>query len=409
MIALRIALRYLFAPKSHRAVNVISVISIAGVAVATMAIVVVLSVFNGFTSLAGDRLGKLDPDLKVTPLEGKAFASADSLAAAIAAVDGVASAMPVLGERALLVAPDKQLPVKLIGIDPAEYAAPGIDSTLIDGVYATHAIVGPDTLAAAQLSVGVALSSHLRPGGESQATLYVPRRLGRINPANPADAYRTLPIAVSGVFQVDQPEYDTDCIFVPLDRLRGLLEYDNNEASAINIALEPGADIALVEKGIHEITGKSFDVLPRERQQADTFRMISIEKWVTFLMLVFILLIASFNIVSTLSLLVIEKRDNMLTLRALGASRRTVRAVFADLGWLITACGGVIGTALGVVLSLLQEHFGFIKLDGDPSALSVDSYPVRLAWPDVALVLATVLTVGLAIAQLSRLFSKKID
>lgn len=408
MIALRIALRYLFAPKSHRAVNVISVISIAGVAVATMAIVVVLSVFNGFTSLAGDRLGKLDPDLRVVPLEGKAFSRADSMAVAIAGADGVASAMPVLRERALLVAPDNQLPVKLIGIDPAGYGATGIDSTLIDGIYATHAVAGPDTLAAAQLSVGVALSSHLRPAGESQARLYVPRRRGRINPANPAAAYRTLPIAVSGVFQVDQPEYDTDCVFVPLDRLRSLLEYHNDEASAIDIALTPGTDIADAEKTIRKIAGSAFDVLPRERQQADTFRMISIEKWVTFLMLVFILLIASFNIVSTLSLLVIEKRDNMLTLRALGASRRTVRAVFADLGWLITAAGGIIGTALGVVLSLLQEHFGFIKLDGDPAALSVDSYPVRLAWPDVALVLITVLTVGLAIAALSQLFSKKI-
>ncbi len=408
MIALRIALRYLFAPKSHRAVNIISVISIAGVAVATMAIVVVLSVFNGFTSLAGDRLGKLDPDLKVTPIEGKTFAQADSIAAAIAATDGVASAMPVLSERALLVAPDNQLPVRLIGIDPAGYDAPGIDSTLIDGIYATDALVGADTLAAAQLSVGVALGSRLRPGGESQAHIYVPRRLGRINPANPAAAYRTMPVAVSGVFQVDQPEYDTDCVFVPLDRLRALLEYDESEASAINIALSPGADIAAAEKAVRLITGSAFDVLPRERQQADTFRMISIEKWVSFLMLVFILLIASFNIVSTLSLLVIEKRDNMLTLRAIGASRNTVRAVFADLGWLITAAGGVIGTVLGVILSLIQEHFGLIKLDGDPAALSVDSYPVRLEWGDVALVLATVLIVGLAIAALSRLFSKKI-
>jgi len=408
MIAFRIALRYLFAPKSHRAVNVISVISIAGVAVATMAIVVVLSVFNGFTSLAGSRLGKVDPDLKVTPREGKVFTQADSLAAAMTEIDGVASAMPVLGERALLVAPDNQLPVRLIGIDPTDYDAPGIDSTLIDGVYATHAVIGADTIAAVQLSVGVALSSRLRPSGESQAQLYVPRRLGRINPANPAAAYRSLPVAVSGVFQVDQPEYDTDCIFVPLGRLRRLLEYDDNEASAIHITLVSGADIAATEKALREFAGNAFDVLPRERQQADTFRMISIEKWMTFLMLVFILLIASFNIVSTLSLLVIEKRDNMLTLRALGASRRTVRSVFADLGWLITAAGGAIGTALGVILSLLQEHFGFIKLDGDPAALSVDSYPVHLEWPDVALVLATVIIVGFAIAQLSKIFSRKI-
>lgn len=408
MFALRIALRYLFAPKSHRAVNVISVISIAGVAVATMAIVVVLSVFNGFTTLAGSRLGKVDPDLKIVPTADKVFAAADSLAAAIGAVPGVASAMPVLTERGLIVAPDNQMPVRLIGIDPAGYGAPGIDSMLIDGVYATDAVVGADTIAAAQLSVGVALQTRLRPGGESQASLYVPRRIGRINPANPAAAYRSLPVAVSGVTQVDQPEYDTDCVFVPLASLRHLLEYESAEASAIDISLTPGADGRAVEKAVGIIAGSDFDILPRERQQADTFRMISIEKWVTFLMLVFILIIASFNIVSTLSLLVIEKRDNMLTLRALGASRHTVRVVFADLGWLITAAGGSIGVVLGIVLSLVQEKFGLIRLDADPEALSVDAYPVHLEWSDVGLVFATVLAVGFVIALLSRIFSRKI-
>ena len=269
--------------------------------------------------------------------------------------------------------------------------------------------MGGDTVAAVQLSVGTALQSRLRPGGESMATIYVPRRTGRINPANPAAAYRTMDAAVSGVFQVDQPEYDTDCIFVPLQRLRNLLEYSHEDASSINVALQPGADEESVQKSVESLLGPEFRVLPREMQQADTFRMISIEKWVTFLMLVFILLIASFNIVSTLSLLVIEKRENMLTLRALGASRGTVRAVFADLGWLITAAGGVVGAVLGVVLSLLQEHFGFIKLDGDPQALSVDSYPVRLEWPDVAAVVLTVFIVGFAISLLSRIFSRKIQ
>lgn len=409
MLPFRIALRYLFAPKSHRAVNVISVISIAGVAVATMAIVVVLSVFNGFTSLAGDRLGRIDPDLKVVPLEGKAFAQADSLAAAIAALDGVASAMPVLAERALLVAPDHQQPVRLIGIDPVEYGAEGIDSMLIDGVYATHAVIGPDTIAAVQLSVGVALNSRLRPGDDSRASVYVPRRVGRINPANPAAAYRNMPVVVSGVFQIDQPEYDNDCVFVPLDPLRRLLEYTGDEASSIDISVASGARLPAVQAAVESIAGAAFAVLTRDRQQADTFRMIAIEKWVTFLMMVFILLIASFNIVSTLSLLVIEKRDNMLTLRALGASQGAVRAVFAWLACLITAAGGVVGAVLGVGLSLLQEHFGLIKLDGDPSALSVDAYPVHLEWGDVGLVLVTVVAVGVAIAALTRIFTRKIN
>jgi len=168
-------------------------------------------------------------------------------------------------------------------------------------------------------------------------------------------AARQLPVVVSAVFQIDQPEYDNDCVTVPLDALRRLLEYRAGEASAIDIGLEPGADAARVASDIGAMLGDGFDVLSRERQQADTFRMISVEKWITFLMLVFILVVASFNIVSTLSLMVIEKRYDMATLRSLGASRSTVRRVFIAEGWLITAVGGLVGIALGVGLSLLQE------------------------------------------------------
>ena len=397
MLALRIALRYLFAKKSHRAVNVISVISLAGVAVATMAIVVVLSVFNGFSDLAHTRLGRIDPDFKAVVKVGKVFAGADSVAVVLSGIEGVAWASPTLQERALLVAGDAQMPVRVTGSDPGAYSAPDLSPVIIDGAYATEAHVGADTLAAAQLSVGVALHTGLRPGGMSAAVLYAPRRVGRINPANPAAAYRRLPVAVSAVFQIDQPEYDNDCVTVPLDALRRLLEYRADEASAIDIGLEPGADAARVASDIGAMLGDGFDVLSRERQQADTF------------MLVFILVVASFNIVSTLSLMVIEKRYDMATLRSLGASRSTVRRVFIAEGWLITAVGGLVGIALGVGLSLLQERFVLIRLDGDPAALSVEAYPVRLEWGDVGMVLATVVVVGFAIAQLSRLFTRKID
>lgn len=409
-LELRIALRYLFAPKSHKAVNVISVVSMAGVAVATMAIVVVLSVFNGFNHLALSRLGRLDPDLKVEPASGKVIAAADSLARCLPQeIAGVAHAMPVLRERGLIVSNQNQLPVVLTGIDPAGFDAPGIDSVLIDGIYATDAFVGSDTVAAAQLSVGVALGSELRPVTNSGAAVYVPRRRGRINPANPAAAYRFMPVEVSGVFQVDQPEYDNDLVFLPLERLRSLLEYDNGEASSISVYVNTGYDCAKVKAELETRLGPSFLVLTRTQQQTDTFRMISIEKWVTFLMLMFILLIASFNIVSTLSLLVIEKRQNMGTLRALGASRRMVASVFVYLGWLITAMGGLAGCLAGVALSLIQEHFGLIKLGVDSQALSIESYPVVLDWGDVAVVLVAVLAVGAAISQISRIFTRKIS
>ena len=160
-------------------------------------------------------------------------------------------------------------------------------------------------------------------------------------------------------------------------------------------------------KAVSQCLPEGFEVLDREQQQPDTYRMIAVEKWVTFLMLIFILLIASFNIISTLSLLAIEKRQNMATLRALGASRRTVTSVFICLGWLITTVGAAAGTIAGLTLSLIQQHFGLIRLNADPSALTIDVYPVRVEWPDIAAVFAAVLITGLIIAQTARLFTRK--
>lgn len=408
MTSLFIALRYLFARKSHKVVNVISVISIAGVAVATMAIVVVLSVFNGFSRLAFTHLSAIDPTVKITPREAKVLESADSLAAVLEALPEVAVAMPVLEERALLAGDEGQTPVIVRGVDPRRMAsAVDLDAVFIDGEYEPGSI--HDSIAPAQLAVGVAVNTGLRPSAYSFADIYMPRRLGRINPANPAAAYRQLPVVVTGVFRIDQPEYDTEYVFAPLERVRELLEYEHAEASAIDVKAAPGvSDSRLAEAVSAVLPGDGFQVLDRERQQADTFRMISVEKWVTFLMLVFILVIASFNIVSTISLMVIEKADNMRTLRALGETRRSITSVFVLLGWLITVIGGVAGVLLGLILSLAQQHFGLIKLAADPSALTIAVYPVHVEWGDIALVLATIVVVGFAIAQVARIFTRKI-
>lgn len=408
MLALRIALRYLAAPKSHRAVNIITFISMAGVAVATMAIIVVLSVFNGFSDLAGAHLSMIDPDFKVAAVRGKVFADADSIAHVLADIPGVAAAAPSLQERGLLTTGSTQMPVVFKGVSPDGIAATAdLDKLLIDGIYAPTNLM-PDSCAGAQIAVGVAVDMHLRPSPTEAAELYVPRREGRINPANPAASYRRLPLAVTGVIRVEQPEYDANFILIPLDEARRLLEYNNEEASAIDISIADGASESKVRSALETALGKDFTVSSRMEQQADTFRMISIEKWVTFLMLVFILVIASFNIVSTLSLLVIEKRDNMATLRALGAPTKLISNIFIAEGALITAIGGAVGAAIGIILSLLQQHFGLIKLSGDPSALTIDVYPVRLDWADVLPVVAAVALTGFLISQLSRIFTRKL-
>lgn len=408
MTTLRIALRYLLAPKSHKAVNIISIISMAGVAVATMATVVVLSVFNGFTDISQRHLSAIDPPLKVTADGAKAFGGADSLAAVLEALPEVDVAMPVIEERGLLAAGNAQMAVRFKGLDSSR--APRMldfDALLLDGIYADRNGL-PDSTVAVQLGVGPAVDLALRPSPYSAATLYVPRRLGRINPSNPSAAYRALPLAVSGVFRIDQPEYDNEYIFIPLSEARRLLDYTDH-ASAIEVLPAPGISIAAARRAIADTLGDGFIIAGRLEQQAETFRMIAVEKWVTFLMLAFILLVASFNIISTLSLLVIEKRDNMATLRALGATRADVARIFVAEGWLITAVGGLIGAILGIVLSLIQEYFGIISLAGDHTMMSITAYPVRLQWGDVAIVIAALALTGLIIGQISRIFTRKID
>jgi len=405
MLTLKIALRYLFAKKSHRAVNVIALISMLGVAVATMAIVVVLSVFNGFSDLAYSHLSAVDPEVKISPRQGKVIESADSLAHIIEERSDVAAAAVVLQERALFVAGDYQMPIVFKGLDPSKAnIVAHIDSVVIDGVFADSNGL-PDSLVAVQPAVGVAVNLGLRPSPYLAGDIYVPRRVGRINPANPAAAYRSMSVAVTGVVQIDQPEYDADFVYMPLNAARRLLDYEAGEGSAIEIKAAPGVSPDNLVQAL-ALDFPDYIVQGRAEQQEETFRMIAVEKWVTFLMLAFILLIAAFNIVSTLSLMVIEKRSDMATLRALGAPSSLTRGIFVAEGWLITAFGGFVGLLLGIALSLLQEHFGLVKLAADPTALTIDVYPVRLEWGDVAIVFAAILLTGLVIGLVSRLFTR---
>lgn len=404
MLALKVALRYLVSKKSHAAVNVISAISVAGVAVATAAIVVVLSVFNGFTDLAASHFSVIDPDLMVTPARGKTIADGDSLAVAIAGMEGVAAATPTLTERGLLVAGDSQLGVVFKGVAPGYASVVDIAPAVVaSGEIPAEAVDVPEV----SVAVGVANRLMLRPG-TSAAELYVPKRVGRINPANPAGAFFSSLLVVDRVFQVDQMEIDADHIIVPLSVARDLLAYET-EATAVEIRTAPGADVDAVGRRVADSLGTGYIVSDRRMQHAEAFRMISVEKWVTFAMLIFILIIAAFNIISTLSLMVIEKRDNMATLRFLGATRPAVRAVFAWMGAIITLTGGVIGCLLGVGLSLAQQWGGFIRLGGDPSRLSVAVYPVRVAFPDILAVLALVAVMAVLTSLVTRLFTRKIE
>lgn len=405
MLSLKIALRYLVSKKSHAAVNVISAISVAGVAVATAAIVVVLSVFNGFSDLAKSHFSDIDPDLLISPASGKVIAEADSLAKALRVVDGVAATAPTLTERGLLVAGEAQLGVVFKGVSPDYGKVIDLDrvAEMTSAVYPEY--LGENEVIS-DMAIGVASRLNLRPGVD-HVELYVPRRVGRINPANPAGAFFSQGMVLRNVLAVNQMEFDADHIIIPLDAARALLAYDS-EASNIEIKLKEGVSDAAVAKVLRQRLGDEFVVATQIEQHAESYKMIAVEKWVTFAMLIFILVIAAFNIISTLSLMVIEKRDNMATLRFLGASKATVRAVFMWMGAIITLAGGLIGMTLGIALSLAQQYGGFIRLSGDPDALTVDTYPVHVEPLDILTVLVLIIAMSLITSLITRLFTRKL-
>ena len=395
MLSLRIALRYLLSRKSHGAVNIISAVSLAAVAVAAAAMVIVLSVFNGFTRLAESKLSAIDPDLMVTPLEGKAFSGIDSLLTTISSIDGVAGTAPEITEQAFAVAGGRQMPVTIKGMTDAGVRLSGVRGIIIDGTPS-------DSASQAMLSVGVAMGLNLRPSASADTiTVYEPRRVGRINPANPMAAFRSARFKATGVYQVEQEEYDRDMVIIPFDQASLLLGYDN-QATGIAVYLAPGADEPAVRDAVDRIAAPlGLTVKNRHEQQEQAFRMISIEKWITFVMLAFILVIASFNIISTLSMLIIEKEENMGILAAMGATKRMLSGIFVWQGWLIVILGGAAGIIAGTALVLCQQHFGWIRLNAsDMSVMSVEVYPVLLKCGDLLVTLATITGVALLISPI---------
>lgn len=411
MLALRIALRYLFSKKSHNAVNLLSYVSVAGVAIATTAMVIVLSVFNGFSDLAAGKLSQLDPNFLITPSQGKVIDNIDSLISVIEKIDGVETVAPVIREKSLVVTHDGQMPVTMVGLSPEALEYTGMASIIIDGVCHLGKVEDPAMTAyganTALLSVGVAAETGLRGGLKEEFSIYVPRRTGRINPANPMAAFRGDTLAVSGVYRVEQAEYDTDMVIVPVDVARNMLEYDKGQATGLQVFTSSDVDDKIIAEKMSKVLPESLRVLDRVAQQQQAFNMIAIEKWVTLLMLALILVITAFNIVSAIYILRVEKAGNMHVLTAMGATDTMTRSIFAWQGRLITIAGGVIGLLIGSVITLAQQHLGLIKLQAsDMSMLAVEAYPVRLSLGDIGIVSIIVVLVALVCARISTLSSR---
>ena len=391
MLSLKIALRYLLAPKSHNAINTITVVAAIGVAIITAAMICVLSVYNGFEHLVERLTSQFDPQLIVTPTEGKTFSDNIELRQWIAAQPEVEAVSTTLQETVLIVYGSRQIPAQMKGVDSLYRSVTQIDSIVYGGEY----LLADPVVDYAILGAGLSQQVACRPGFLRPMNFYCPRRKGKINLMQPEEAFIEHKLFCSALFAVQQAEYDDRLCLVSLEAARQLLQ-DSTLCSAYEIRLRPDADQDKFQHSLAEhLNTYGLQVLNRREQQADNYRIVQMEKWVTFVLILFILLIASFNIIGALSMLIIDKQRETDTLRFLGADQSMIRRIFTIEGWLISGTGAIAGLVIGAALCLLQEHYGLISL-GDGSAIFVvDSYPVVLQVSDLAWTALAVLSVGL--------------
>jgi len=386
-----IARRYLFSRKKHNAVNIISGISVCGVALATLAMVCTLSVFNGFQDMVAGFFTAFDPQLKITVREGKVFLPDEPALQQVRALPEVEVWTETLEENAMVQYKDRQVMAVIKGVDDNFEQLTSIDSLL----YGTGQFILKDNIVDYGF-LGIELMSQLGTGIQfvDPLQVFAPRRNVRVNLANPSAAFnREYLFSPGAVFVVNQEKYDAHYIVTSLSFARRLFDY-GREVSAVELKLKPDADTEAVRQRIATLLGDRFVVQNRYEQQADVFRIMEIEKLISYLFLTFILVVSCFNVIGSLSMLILDKRDDVVTLRNLGADDRLVVRIFLFEGRLISVFGAVGGILSGLLLCWAQQHFGFITLGGGSGAFVVDAYPVSVHVSDVVLVFATVLAVG---------------
>ncbi|MCF8346205.1 MAG: ABC transporter permease [Bacteroidales bacterium] len=386
-----IARRYLFARKSQNAINIISAISMLGVGVGAMALVVILSVFNGFDEVVKSLFNSFDPDIRITAVKGKVFTPGETFQE-IKKMPGVAHYAEILEENALLKYGERQHIATIKGADASFIDVTGIDSMIYDG----QMLLKDKNRSYAVVGQGVAYSLQIGLNFITPLFVYMPNRLGSINMANPDDAFRRNYLYPSGIFTIEQ-DYDSRYIIVPISFMRDLLDY-TNEVSAIEIKLDPAFDPGTTQAQISTLVGDAFSVQNRAQQNEMFYRVMKSEKWAIFLILTFILIIASFNIIGSLSMLIIDKKNDIKSLRNLGASPQLISRIFLLEGWLISIMGSLIGIALGTLISWIQDKYELLKLSGSGTFI-IDAYPVNLKLTDVLLVWITVLIIGYLAAR----------
>lgn len=387
-----IARRYVFSKKSTNAINVISAISVVGVAVGTMALVIVLSVFNGFHDLVASFFTNFDPQIELVPTQGKTAPADDPVLDQVRQMPQVSVHTDVLEDQGLAVYGDRQQMVTVMGVDDNFTQLTNISDILYgDGEFTLQAAnlfyAIPGIRLAQDMGLGARFDGYLK--------LYAPVRRGQITDLeDPSDGFVVDSLISPGVvFAVNQAKYDRDHVICSIGFARRLFDQDGM-LSSLQIRLKPGSDLAAVKKQMREIVGSKYKVLDRFEQQSDTFNIMQIEKVLAYVFLTFILMVACFNIISSLSMLIIDKKADAATLRNLGATDRQIRSIFLFEGRIISAIGAVVGILLGLLLCWLQQEFGLVHMGDSAGSFVVNAYPVSVHYDDVAIVFVTVLLIG---------------
>ena len=389
-----IAKRYLFAKKSHNVINIISAISAIGMAIGTAALIIIMSVYNGFDSLIRSMLSNVEPDLMITPATGKVFVPEGETYDWIYDQPSVKNMCGVLQEQVFINYDGQQGLAKAKGVDWIYEDETPLKDHIRDGEFKLHRGDVP----LASVGAGLAYSMRINPRFVSPIEIYFPSRTRRLSMANPISSIESIKVWPSSIFSVNN-EVDAELIILPIEKMRELLEYDD-EVSAVEIRLAEGTDgkeLKRLQKEISTMLGPDFKVKDRFQQNESLYKMMRYEKAAIYMILIFIIIIIAFNIFGSLSMLIIEKRGDIETLRSLGAQDRLIRRIFVLEGWMISLTGLAAGLVVGTGFALLQQHFGFIKM---PGQFIVQAYPVILSWTDILLTVIGVAAIGYIIALL---------
>lgn len=393
-LPLFIARRYLFAKKSHNVINIISAISAVGMAIGTAALIIILSIYNGFDELVKSTLSNVEPDILITPAKGKVFVPEGEAFDRIKDNPLVGEYNLILQENVFVDYDGHQGIAKAKGVDSAFEAESPLAEHITNGEFSLHKGQLPQMVVGA----GLAYKMGMNPAFLTSAELYFPIRDRNFSLANPAASIETVRMRPSGIFSVNQ-QIDDDLMIVPIEEMRKLLGYVE-EVSGVEIRLAEGStakDIRSAIKHIQKELGPEFKVLDRFRQNPSLYKMMRYEKAAIYLILIFVIIIIALNIFGSITMLIIEKKDDIETYRSLGATDQMLRRTFTLEGWLISLLGLAAGLVVGIGFSLAQQHFGFIKM---PGSFLVNAYPVILQWQDVLATIAGVALIGYIIALL---------